>query len=322
MTAAHPSQTGRAPALDRARGIAVVAMIVYHFAWDLSHFGLIETNVAVAAGWKLFAQAIAASFLFISGASLALGAASGASRRAFLRRLAIIAGAAALVTAATFLAFPQSYIFFGILHCIAISSVLALAFRGAPAAATALAGAATIVLPLFWRSPVFDVPWLHWLGLGEQAPVANDYVPVFPWSGFVLLGLAAGQAAGARLPRSAERSGDVVSRLGRWSLPVYLIHQPVLFGALALGVSLGVLPDRQAEATVTRACAVECQVSGAVPSVCVRACHCATQAMRKLPLWRGVLDDTLSFEDRQKADAIARACYVDASKTSPDSPKP
>ena len=319
MSITHSHTNARAPVLDGARGIAVLAMIIYHFAWDLSHFGLIDTNVATAGGWKLFAQAIAASFLFISGVSLHLASAGGLNRAAFLRRLLLISAAAGLVTAGTYAVFPHSYVTFGILHCIAVSSLVAVALRSLPPAVIAVIGIAVLILPSGFRGPAFEAPWIQWLGLGAQPPRANDFVPVFPWTGYVLLGLAAGRAFGARLPRTTAPRSGLVGLIGRHSLPIYLVHQPVLFGALALGIQMGVLPDRQAETALTRTCAMECQVSGASPSLCSAACLCTTQELRRLPLWRHVIADTLSFEDRRRVDAIGQACYRESARHQPAS---
>ncbi len=38
-----------------ARGVALLAMFLYHFAWDLSFFRLITTDVVAHPGWKWFA---------------------------------------------------------------------------------------------------------------------------------------------------------------------------------------------------------------------------------------------------------------------------
>ncbi len=58
--------------IDVARGVAILAMIVYHFGWDLSFLKLIETNVLAMPAWRWFARAIAGSFLFLSGIGLVL----------------------------------------------------------------------------------------------------------------------------------------------------------------------------------------------------------------------------------------------------------
>ena len=76
-------------------------MIVYHSGWDLSFLQLIETNVVAMPAWRWFARIIAGSFLFLSGIGLVLAHGHEIRWRAFLRRLAIVGGAALLVTVAT-----------------------------------------------------------------------------------------------------------------------------------------------------------------------------------------------------------------------------
>ena len=134
--------------IDLARGVAILAMIVYHFGWDLSFLQLIETNLIALPAWRWFARIIAGSFLFLSGIGLVLAHGHAIRWRPFLRRLATIGGAALLVTVATYFAFPDSFIFFGILHCIALSSILALPFLRAPVPVTL--GVAAFVLAAPW----------------------------------------------------------------------------------------------------------------------------------------------------------------------------
>jgi uncharacterized membrane protein len=135
MTATTPLT--RLPGIDVLRGFAVAAMIIFHFAWDLRFFGFIETNISQHPFWVNFARAIAGSFLLLSGISLVLLTQGGFDRDRFLKRLGVIGGAALLVTVVTFFSMPKSFIFFGILHCIALSSVLALPFLRLPVAVTA-----------------------------------------------------------------------------------------------------------------------------------------------------------------------------------------
>ncbi|MET0746053.1 MAG: heparan-alpha-glucosaminide N-acetyltransferase, partial [Microvirga sp.] len=157
-------------AVDVARGVAVAAMVVYHFGWDLSFLKLIATDLIREPAWRWFARGIAGSFLALAGFGLALAHARAFRPRSFLTRLARIAGAAALVTAATYVVFPESYIFFGILHCIALSSVLALPFLRAPIWTAAAAAAVCFAAPLYARNPFWDHDWLDWLGLGIKEP--------------------------------------------------------------------------------------------------------------------------------------------------------
>jgi hypothetical protein len=80
-----------------------------------------------------------------------------------------------------------------VLHAIAVSLVVARPLTGRPRAA-ALAGVVVIVAGLTLSSPLFDNRWLGWLGFMTHKPVTEDYVPVFPWTGVLLLGIAAGHA--------------------------------------------------------------------------------------------------------------------------------
>ncbi len=124
----------------------------------------------------------------------------GIDRSAFLRRLGLIAGAALLVTVATWLALSRGFIFFGILHCIAVSSLVALPFLRLPLAVVLIAAAAFLALPFVASHAHLRRAAAAMARLGTHAPVANDYVPVFPWTGLALLGVAAGRRIAAAPP--------------------------------------------------------------------------------------------------------------------------
>src|SRR5882724_7861972 len=114
----------RLPLLDAARGFAVVAMVIYHFCWDLRYFGYIASDVEGALRWRIFAHSTAGAFLLIVGISLVLSTRRGFNAQKFLRRLGVLVAAALAITLVTYLLFPDSYIFFGVLHHIALASVL------------------------------------------------------------------------------------------------------------------------------------------------------------------------------------------------------
>ena len=144
--------------------------------------------------------------------SLALAHRNGLNVRAFWRRLAIVAGAAALVTAGSFVFAPSEPITFGILHCIAVASLLAGPFVTAPAWASLAIGLAAIAAPLLVRSTLFDPPWLLWIGLGEALPNTLDWRPLLPWAGVVFLGLGVARLAGR--PDVAKAAGSLASQVG------------------------------------------------------------------------------------------------------------
>ena len=219
-SAHHPAR-GRVDAIDCARGLALVGMAVYHLSWDLADFRLAPPWLPFTPQMRLFSHIVASAFLVLVGVSLALAHRKGLNSRAFWRRFAIVAGAAALVTAGSFVFAPSEPITFGILHCIAVASLLAAPFVNAPAWASLAMGFAATAAPWLGRSTLFDPPWLLWLGLGEALPNTLDWRPLLPWAGVVFLGLGI-----ARLPGVLEglmsskrwraRSGAVARDLLRW----------------------------------------------------------------------------------------------------------
>ncbi len=236
-----PSASGnRIEAVDLARGIAMAAMAVFHFAWDLEYFGYAPTGLTREAGWIVFARTIASSFLLLVGVGLFLAHRETTHLRPFLKRLSKIAGAALLVTAATWLALPQGFVFFGILHQIAFASVAGLAFLRAPLSVTIGLAALIIAAPFFFRIQLLDHAAWWWVGLSPTVAVSFDYVPVFPWFGVVLMGIAMARIAdrvGVLTVLAKHRAGSWTRPLrfvGRHGLAFYLLHQPILFGAIWL----------------------------------------------------------------------------------------
>ena len=234
--AVETCKSGRIDAVDCARGLALIGMAAYHLTWDLADFRLVSPLLPFSPPMRLLSHTVASAFLALVGVSLALAHRDRLNLPAFSRRLVIVIAGAALVTAASWILFPGQIIWFGILHCIAAASLLALPFVVPPAWTSILAGAAAIGLPFFFHSALFDPPALLWLGLGEALPNTVDWYPLLPWAGIVLVGLGA-----ARLPRVLGRLTSpwrwrakfglarAVSFAGRHSLAVYLLHQAVLY---------------------------------------------------------------------------------------------
>lgn len=231
----QPTRLERISAIDMARGFALIAMAIYHFTWDLEFFGYVERGMTAVGGWRIFARCIASSFLFLVGVSLYLAHRDGMRWPGFRRRWAMVAGAALVISVGTWFAMPEVFIFFGILHQIAVASLLGLLFLRLPWRIVAAVAVAVIALPQFLSSPIFDPRYLAWIGFSEEPPRSNDFVPVFPWFGAVLLGIAAAKLAEAMrwlepMQRAVPGSGGPFAWLGRHSLAFYLIHQPLLIG--------------------------------------------------------------------------------------------
>ena len=230
--AAAPARTrasGRIAWLDAGRGVALVAMIVYHASFDLSYLGFVDWPVGGGGGWRLFAISIAGSFIALSGISLAVAARGGLNRRAYLVRLGKLALAAAAVTFGTWIAMPYP-VTFGILHALTLFSVLALPFLRAPTWLLAVAIAFVLAAPFFLTHPVFQPAIFYPLGLAPIGRPSFDYEPVFPWFAAMLAGLLLARF----LPlRGSSGRGGWLGAMGRHSLVIYLLHQPILMGGLA-----------------------------------------------------------------------------------------
>lgn len=236
---APPELPKRFPVVDLARGLALAAMAIYHFSWDLEFFGLADLGVTEHPLWVAFARAIAASFLALVGVGLVLAHAAGVKVKPFLRRLALIVIAAMAITALSYFADPDGIIWFGILHCIAVSSVLGLLFLRVPVLLVIIVGMACIAAPHFLTSAAFNGLGWVWLGLAQDVIPSNDYNPLLPWFGYVLLGIATARILPpGRWPLTwrSWKPHAALSRMlcfgGRHSLLVYLVHQPILMALL------------------------------------------------------------------------------------------
>jgi uncharacterized membrane protein len=225
--------------LDVVRGLAIAGVVVYHLVWDLDFTGLLPSGIARQPAWIFFARTLAGTFMLLVGVNLVLAHDSGLRWQAFARRLGVIVLAALAISVVTKFAFAQTFIYFGILHAIAAASLIGVLFLRRSVIFCVVAGLVTLILPHAFRNALFNTRWLAWIGFAEAPPVSNDLVPVFPWVGLTLLGMALARLALQHSVddwlKSREPGGQVVqslSWLGRHSLAIYLVHQPVLLALI------------------------------------------------------------------------------------------
>lgn len=254
MPQALPSE--RFDRLDALRGVAIVWMAVFHFCFDLNHYRLLRPVQFFLSDpfWTRQRVAIVTLFLLCAGAGQAVALASHQGWPRFWRRWGQVALCALGVSAGSALMFPRSWISFGVLHGVAamlllVRLVMVPVLRRRPGDSAVVqwglwvGGAVAMALSRLWQHDVFNTRWLNWTGLVSQLPVAEDYVPVLPWLGVVLWGLAVGLWLLAH--QRSLLTGPVPSLLrplavlGRWSLSFYMLHQPVLLGLITAWLALG-----------------------------------------------------------------------------------
>ena len=220
--------------LDFTRGLAVIGMIIFHALWNLNFFGY--TTLNLYSGWLgIFQKVIAVTFLALVGIGLTLSANKHENYKTwFLKRGLFIFGLGMLITAFTFIFFRENLIYFGILHLIGVSIILAIPFAK-QIYANLILGLSLIITGLYLQTLTFNFSYLLWLGF--YTPLATvDYYPILPWFGIILIGMAFGNIIyknGNRLKEIKEYN-NIISKIGKQSLLIYFIHQPILFGVLML----------------------------------------------------------------------------------------
>lgn len=239
----------RFDSLDALRGIAIVWMTLFHFFFDLNHFGYLKQNFYADSFWTGQRTAIVSLFLFTAGLGQAVAVQQRQSWPRFWRRWAQVAGSALLVSAGSYLMYPQSFIYFGVLHGMA-AMLLIVRLTSGWGPWLWLLGALAVALK--FMAPFGHAAWpeldflnqrfFNWLGLISRKPVTEDYVPLLPWLGVMWWGMASGAWVLRCRPRWLElgtgAAGRPLAWLGRWSLSYYLLHQPVLIGLLMLASAL------------------------------------------------------------------------------------
>jgi uncharacterized membrane protein len=237
----------RQPFLDILRGIAVVWMTGFHFSFDLNHFGFVHQDFYRDPVWTVQRTCILSLFLFCAGFGQAMAVQAGQTWARFWKRWWQIALCAVAVSAGSAFMFPNSWIYFGVLHGMALMLIVCRATASwgrwlwlTGLCALLLAWFAPDLHTVLPFAPVLDTKALNWLGLVSHKPVAEDYVPMLPWLGVMWWGMAAGQLALAKSwSNRVSAKGHLaparqLAWIGRWSLSWYMLHQPLLIGLLTV----------------------------------------------------------------------------------------
>jgi len=242
--------------IDFLRGIAILLMIFYHFLFDLSYFGVLDININSGIYWFI-GRSSAVLFLLLVGISLTLSYSNtllkrktkenslGEYKKYVFRGLKIFS-MGLIISFITWILFPNNFIIFGILHLIGISIIIAFLFLKLNSKnnfnnLNLVIGSAVILIGIFLNNFVFNFDWLLWLGLIPNYFTTFDYFPIFPWFGFVLIGLFLGNKLYPKYIRCfnlIDISDNYIIKkmgyIGKHSLIIYFLHQPILFVLLQL----------------------------------------------------------------------------------------
>lgn len=221
----------RLAAIDYARGVFVAWMIVFHAFWDLNFFGLLNINILSDPFWYTQRNIIVFGFIFISGLSSEL---TSQKRIINFKNEIQIFAAAICVSIGSYLINPKEFIYFGVLHFIFCAKVLSkLLFRSQFKIFICLVLIAISALNI--KNNNFNNPYLIWLGIGAKKPVTMDFVPLLTWIGVYCLGQICAWffkfytfCTNQMTRTKVLKINQMFLFLGKNSLLIYLIHQPII----------------------------------------------------------------------------------------------
>lgn len=224
--------------LDALRGLCILGMVVFHLIYDMTQlYRLVSWQLPPF--WNAVQLAGGVVFVVLSGLCVTLGSRA-------LRRGAVVFGAGMLCTLVTAAmarfgtAASSVVIRFGVLHCLGLCMLLWPLLRRLPTWAIALFGVAILAAGWYFDTLTVEARWLFPLGLVYPGFSSGDYFPLAPYLGWFLLGTVLGRtlyrSRHSLLPGINAEAAllRALCFCGRHSLFIYLLHQPVLAGALTL----------------------------------------------------------------------------------------
>ncbi len=226
----------RLDGLDILRGFAIALMIIFHISYDLNYFDYIDINITQDSFWINFRIVIVTLFLFAVGVSLALTHKDGIKWSKVKKRVIILGISAILISIVTYIIFPNEWVYFGIIHSILILSIIGLLFINRPYLALTIA----ILILIGYNFFNFNMhPIFNYLQKPLHLPKYTvDLAPIIPWLNVVLFGIALvafkleHKVFNIKLFRYNNPFLNILKIMGRHSLLIYMIHQPIIFGIL------------------------------------------------------------------------------------------
>lgn len=220
----------RIQAIDLIKGIDVILMVLFNYSITLDYFNLIRIPSGYLYNYIL-PISIASIFIFMSGISAHLSFEKykeKLTRKYFIRGMKLLFFAI-LITLFTYVFVPGKTIFFGILHFFAVASFLIPMFIKYNKL-NLIAGLSIIISGVYLQQQTFNFSYLLWLGFVPENLSTFDYFPLIPWLGVILLGVYYSRYVVVKTAdiKFKSKFSSIFKFLGKHSLTVYLIHQPLL----------------------------------------------------------------------------------------------
>lgn len=219
------NSSSRISEVDLLRVVALILMILYHFVYDLDTFTSASVNSQILP-WVLVGKSAAFLFIFLSGIC------SNLSRHPLHNGITLLLWGF-LITFLTYIALRETYVRFGILHFLGSMLLLYPIFKNCSNAFLMLLSLISIILGGLFKN-IFGIgPWLLPLGITYRGFTSIDYFPIFPYSGIFILGILFYRFRYAAIQNSSSfYLPPVFEKMSRNSLPIYIIHQPILLSIL------------------------------------------------------------------------------------------
>lgn len=232
--------------IDFLRGFAIILMIFFHILYDLNFYSI--TNFKIYSGILLYIARLSASiFVILAGISLSISYSRVKDRFTskeilikYLKRGLKILFLGLIISVITFLYIPRGFVVFGILHFIGTSIILSLFFIRFKFI-NIIFGIILIIVGFYLKSLTFDFNFLIPLGFIPNNFWTIDYFPLLPWFGVILLGISIGNLIFLnfkRVYKIRDLSKNLFVKtfcfLGRNSLLIYFLHQPIIIGLIII----------------------------------------------------------------------------------------
>ena len=232
--------------IDFFRGIAIILMIFYHIFFDIYFFDLVNFDIHTLS-FELFLYPIGTIFLLLVGISLTLSynrskievSKKQLIKKFFLRGFKVFL-LGLIITIVTFFILGDRFIIFGVLHCIGLSIIFSIPFIRYRFSNLFL-GLIFVLFGIILKNYTFDFSYLLVFGFRPVNFSTVDFFPIFPWFGVVLIGISLGNFLYPSYKRrfnipdlSNFKPVKFLGFLGKNSLLIYFLHQPIIVGFICL----------------------------------------------------------------------------------------